>query len=181
MVADALAARCRASFAASGRALMARCRLSGHAVLVLKPQGYMNRSGEALLPVMREQKAGPDELVVVHDDLDLPLGRVKLYRSGGDGGHNGVASVIAALGTGRFVRVRVGIGRPPEGMDPADYVLSPFMPEELEAAREAVETAAQAVGCIVREGMTAALNRFNRRRAEGRPGGAAGRDGEDAK
>ena len=123
-------------------------------VTLLKPMTFMNNSGAAL--------AGyePDDLIVVHDDLDLPEGDVRVKVGGGAGGHNGLRSLIARLGPD-FVRVRVGIGRPPAGMDITDYVLG-----KMDAAvRDAVPPAADAVEAIVGEGPEAAMNRFNVRSA----------------
>ena len=161
-VIDALADRLRVK--AGGKAhgaFVGKARISGEEALLVKPQTFMNRSGDAVRPILDGARSDPAELIVIHDDLDLPLGRIRVKKSGGGGGHNGVASIIAALGTGGFVRVRLGVGRPLDGRDPADYVLSNFSRDELETVRKTVETAVDAVVSIVIEGPDKAMNRFN--------------------
>ena len=125
----------------------------------------MNLSGRSVGAILSAEKADLSDLIVVHDDLDSPLGRIRIRKSGGDGGHNGLRSIIDALQTNYFLRIKLGIGRPPDGMDPADYVLSPFGAEEQDAVDEAVERAAEAVIAIVREGPDRAMNRFNKSEA----------------
>jgi len=161
-VLEALAEKCRvkASSVAYG-ALVGKGRAAGEGILLARPQTYMNRSGESVAAILRATGEGPEELVVVHDDLDLPLGRIRIKKSGGDGGHNGVASVISELGTSEFVRVRLGIGRPQDGGDPVEFVLSTFSPEELETVRDTVSRAVEAVLAIMHEGTGKAMNRFN--------------------
>jgi len=136
----------------------------GRRALLAKPTTFMNLSGQSVKGLLGLHRAGPVDLIVVHDDLDLPLGTVRVKKNGGDGGHNGVASVIAELGTEEFARLRLGIGRPPDRMDPAEYVLSPFLGEELETAAAELETAAEALLVMVREGVGRAMNTFNRRK-----------------
>jgi len=128
---------------------------------LLKPTTYMNASGEAVAPFMRYYKIDPERLLVVHDDMDLPLGRLRLRRGGSDGGQKGVRSIIEQLGTDRFDRLRLGIGRPPAGWDAASWVLSKFSPEELPLAEKVTETAAAAVRVWRTEGLQAAQQRFN--------------------
>ncbi|HEU4950141.1 MAG TPA: aminoacyl-tRNA hydrolase [Candidatus Deferrimicrobiaceae bacterium] len=136
----------------------------GIAVLLARPQSYMNRSGTAVAPVYRSFAEGPGDLIVLHDDLDFPPGQVRLKRGGGTGGHNGLRSLQEALGTAAFLRVRIGIGRPPEGVDPADYVLSPPPPETRELFLGGVAAAAEAVRDILRNGFDKAMTRWNARR-----------------
>jgi PTH1 family peptidyl-tRNA hydrolase len=116
------------------------------------PTGFMNDSGEIVRRAVERWRPTAAGLLVVHDDLDLALGEVRPKDGGGHGGHNGVRDVIARLGSGAFRRLRIGIGRPPGRMDPADYVLSPFRPEEREAIDAAVEEAVEVVLAFVREG-----------------------------
>jgi PTH1 family peptidyl-tRNA hydrolase len=99
--------------------------------------------------------------VVVYDDLDLPFGRIRIRPKGGAGGHRGVASTIESLAGAPFSRVRVGIGRPPEGMDPTDFVLQPFSSEEMAQLGDVVDRAAEAVGCLLRDGLQRAMELFN--------------------
>jgi len=164
MVIDAAACRFRLAMdKRAHRAVVGRGRIAGVEVMLAKPQTFMNLSGEAVEPLMRDVGSSAGDVVVIHDDLDIELGRMKISVSGGDGGHNGVASVIAELGTGSFVRLRVGIGRPHEGVDPVEYVLSPFGAHEAGLVEKVVETAVEALASIVREGPSRAMNRFNKR------------------
>jgi len=135
--------------------------LAGRRAGCLKPLTYMNRSGEAVARALAGCRLGPEALVVVHDDLDLALGQLRLRPRGGAGGHRGVESVIAVLGTDAFSRLRVGIGRPPDGVDPVEYVLAPFAPGELALAEAALDRAAEAVDTLVSQGVEAAMNRYN--------------------
>ena len=128
-------------------------------VLLVKPMRHMNRSGAALAAAMRQTDADPAaDLLVIADDVDLPLGRVRLRRSGSAGGHNGLRDIIAALGSDEFSRLRVGISRSGETVD---HVLSTFRPGERELAAEAVATAADAAERWLRDGIEAAMNEFN--------------------
>lgn len=143
-------------------ALIGSGSMLGHAVLLAKPQTYMNLSGDSIGPLVGFYKAAPEELIVVHDDLDIELGQLKVQRGAGPGGHNGVSSIIGALGASDFCRVRIGIGRPPAGVDPADYVLAPFDGAEDGAALEAIGRAADAVEVLLAEGLSAAQQEFHR-------------------
>ena len=140
-----------------------RGRCAGEPVMLVVPLTYMNASGRAVAQALDEAEAGPGELLVVCDDVDLPLGRLRLRAAGGDGGHRGLASVIAALGTEEFARLRLGVGRPPEGGDTADYVLDAFSVDEGATVREMVERGAEAVRTMLREGIEQAMTVFNRR------------------
>jgi PTH1 family peptidyl-tRNA hydrolase len=128
-------------------------------VLLAEPQTFMNRSGEALAQHPLEVD---DVLVVVYDDIDLPVGQVRIRPRGGAGGHRGVASIIERFGS-EFARVRVGVGRPPEGCDAETYVLAPLRPAELGAVRAAVERASDALECVIGHGVAVAMSRFNGR------------------
>jgi len=135
----------------------------GVEVLLAKPQTFMNESGRTAGAILRYTSSTAADLVVVHDDLDLPLGTVRVKTGGGHGGHNGLRSLIDHLGAADFIRVRIGVGRPPAGRDAAAYVLSPFLPEERPAADDAIGRAAEAVRMMLLEGLTKAMNAFNRR------------------
>ena len=137
----------------------------GIAVLLARPRTYMNQSGLAVAPAYRTFAGSPDDLIVLHDDLDLPPGRVRLKRGGGTGGHNGLRSLQVELGTPAFLRVRIGIGRPPQGVDPADFVLSPPPPETRDLFLDGVTAAGEAVRDILRDGFDKAMTRWNARRA----------------
>ena len=129
MVADVLAARIGAGFKRDrSRAVVVAGRLAGYPVTLAKPQTFMNLSGGPVAALRSFYKIPPDQILVIHDDLDLPFETIRLKLGGGDGGHNGLRSVTAALGTRDYLRTRVGIGRPPGRMDPADFVLRDFPP-----------------------------------------------------
>jgi PTH1 family peptidyl-tRNA hydrolase len=123
----------------------------------------MNLSGEAVKKAARAFSAEMADLIVIHDDLDLALGRLRIKRKGSDGGHQGVRSIIEAMGGNAFLRLKVGIGRPPEGMDPADYVLSTFDKQEEPELCSALSRAAEAVEVILSEGVDAAMNRLQKK------------------
>jgi len=129
-------------------------------VLLLKPQTYMNLSGSALREAADYHGIAPEDIVVVHDDLDLPFGKLRIRERGGDSGQRGVRSIIEALGD-RFLRLRVGIGRPPPRLPAEDFVLQPFLPEEEERLPEILDRAVEALQTIVFEGSIPAMNRFN--------------------
>jgi PTH1 family peptidyl-tRNA hydrolase len=130
-------------------------------VLLVKPLSYMNRSGHPLFAIAQFYKIEPKEILVVLDDLDLPLGQLRIRLSGGPGGHNGLESIIVQFGTEEIPRLRVGIGvPPPEGA--VDYVLSPFLEEEKPIVRSTIERTAEAVKCAIDNGIVAAMNRFNK-------------------
>jgi PTH1 family peptidyl-tRNA hydrolase len=163
MAVDALAGSLKLDFAQEKyHALIAKGRIGAEEALLAKPQTFMNESGRSVGAILRYTYANSIDLVVVHDDLDLQLGAVRVKIGGGHGGHNGLRSIIEHIGTPDFVRVRVGVGRPAPGFDAADYVLSPFTAEERKAAAEAVEKAAEAVRAIVLEDPVKAMNRFNK-------------------
>lgn len=127
-----------------------------------KPQVFMNCSGPVVADLVNDLGRPLNEVIVVHDDLDLDPGRVRFKARGGHGGHNGVLSIINALDTGNFPRLKIGVGRPPEGMDAADYVLGPVRAGERAVFNDAVGQAVAALECWVSEGLVAAMNRFNR-------------------
>jgi PTH1 family peptidyl-tRNA hydrolase len=163
MAVDALAGNLKLDLAQEKyHALIAKGRIGPDEALLVKPQTFMNESGRSVGAILRYTYANSADLVVVHDELDLPLGSVRVKIGGGHGGHNGLRSIIEHIGTPDFVRVRVGVGRPAPGFDAADYVLSPFSAEERKAATEALEKAAEAVKAVVLEGAVKAMNRFNK-------------------
>lgn len=141
-------------------ALWARAILGGRPAVLVQPQAYMNCSGPPTAAWLAEVALGPDRLLVIHDDLDLEVGRVKVAAGGGDGGHRGLRSIEEALGCLEFLRVRVGIGRS-AGEDAADYVLAAPTEAEAEILRAAEARAAEAARAVLAEGPVAAMNRFN--------------------
>lgn len=137
-------------------------RLAGEEVALLKPQTFMNLSGRAVYRAIHGLPVPTEDLLIIHDDLDLPLGRLRIRRQGSPGGHNGMKSIIACLGTEQFTRLRIGIGRPGEGAVAADYVLGDFTPEELPEVDRAVARAAEAVFSLVVNGVAVAMGKYNR-------------------
>jgi PTH1 family peptidyl-tRNA hydrolase len=163
MVVDALAERWRLTV--GGRrhgAELGVGEFAGTKVILAKPQTYMNVSGEAVAKLRRLYHLEPHDILAAYDDLDLPLGRIRLRGDGGAGGHNGVASLISVLGKG-FPRLRVGIGRPPGGADPVGFVLEAFTPAEAPLVREAVGRAAEGIEAWIQLGLEPAMNQLNRR------------------
>ncbi len=144
-------------------ALIGRGRLEAEAVVLAKPQTYMNESGRAVAAILADAYAAVSDLIVIHDELDLGLGAVRVKIGGGHGGHNGLRSIIEHTGSPDFIRVRIGVGRPAPGTDAADYVLSPFIGEERQALPGVVERAAAAVKAILLEGPARAMNIFNQK------------------
>jgi peptidyl-tRNA hydrolase, PTH1 family len=133
-------------------------------IKLAKSETFMNLSGDSISPLLNFYKIPLDHLIVVHDELDLPFGRLQIKLKGGDGGHNGVGSLIEKLGSDEFIRVRVGIGRSPiAGMDPADWVLQKFSKDEQERLPEVLNVAVDAIESIVFDGVTKAMNTFNKK------------------
>jgi PTH1 family peptidyl-tRNA hydrolase len=167
LTADVLASRAGARFKAGKfRALAADGRLAGRSVTIIKPLTFMNESGGPVAGVGGFYRVGAEQLVVIHDELDLPFGTVRLKLGGGDNGHNGLRSVTARLGTRDYYRARIGIGRPPGRMDPAVYVLRDFSATERKDLPLVLERAADAVEMLLADGLAAAQNAYH---AQGQP------------
>jgi PTH1 family peptidyl-tRNA hydrolase len=132
-------------------------------VMLVKPMTFMNRSGEAVKKIVQFFQIGTEDLIVIHDDLDLAFGRLRFKRRGGDGGHQGVRSIIEWLGRNTFLRLKVGIGRPPQGMDPADYVLTSFDEVQQSELDMILSRAAESLKVMLVEGIETAMSRFQRR------------------
>ncbi len=147
---------------ASGAAL-------GQRVLLAKPQTFMNISGDSVQPLVSFYKVPPERMIVVADDLDLPMGTVRLRKSGSSGGQNGLKHILQRLGTHDIPRVRLGIGRPPGRMDPADYVLSPWKGDEAIMAVEMQDRAVAALETWLTDGIELAMSRFNGPAESARP------------
>ena len=135
---------------------------TGERVLLAKPQTYMNLSGHAAKALLKEFRSAPENLVVIYDELDLPFGRIRIRLKGSAAGHRGAMSIMESLAGAPFYRVRVGIGRPPQGVEPADFVLEPFSADEIEQLDEVIARAAKAALCILQEGGQRAMEKFNR-------------------
>jgi PTH1 family peptidyl-tRNA hydrolase len=138
-----------------------RTGLTGPRLVLAKPNSYMNLSGGPVAALVRFYKIDPSRLIVVHDELDIPFDSVKLKQGGGHGGHNGLRDIVSALGTGDFIRVRVGIGRPPGRQPAADFVLRDFSSAERSALPNVLTDAADAIELIASEGLTAAQLKFH--------------------
>jgi PTH1 family peptidyl-tRNA hydrolase len=145
------------------RALTARAVIEEQQVLLAKPETYMNLSGMAVRELVGKYEVDPaKDLIVIYDELDLPLGRIRIRQRGSSAGHNGMESIIGALGTQEFLRVRLGVGPDKKVSDGAKYLLAPFRKAQLKVVDEIIDTASEAVRVILKEGPGAAMNRFNR-------------------
>ncbi|MFB7876237.1 MULTISPECIES: aminoacyl-tRNA hydrolase [unclassified Nocardia] len=163
LVADVLAERIGGRFAQhkkSGADLL-QARLDGRQILLAKPRTYMNLSGRPVAALAKFFSVPVDQVIVVHDELDLPFGTIKLKQGGGEGGHNGLRSISQALTTKDYLRTRIGIGRPPGRQDPADYVLKAFAAPERKEVPVIVEQAADAVELLLKVGLEAAQNNLH--------------------
>lgn len=143
----------------AGGILESRLRLAGKEFILLRSLLFMNVSGEAIAGA---GNVGPDSLLVVCDDINLPLGRLRFRERGGSGGHRGLESISSYLATDEFARLRMGVGAPPPGVDWSDYVLLPFPEEEMKQAERMIATAAEALELVMRKGIRAAMDMYNR-------------------
>lgn len=142
--------------------LLALGPVQGRSAILLKPQTFMNESGESVAPISRFYRVPLERILVIYDELDLPVGSLRLRPKGGSGGHKGMRSIIGQLGSQDFARLRVGIGRPPGRMDPADYVLQNFDADELPAIESVRDAACRAAECWLTEGVDNAMSLFNK-------------------
>ena len=155
------AARWSIRLAKRGVAQRGSGRLGSELLELAGTLDWMNVTGLPLKGLLREYALTADDLILVHDDLDLDLGRLRIKQAGGHGGHNGIKSVIDAIGTAQFVRVKVGIGRPAPRQDSADYVLEAFTREEIEVLNPCLDRAVEALECLIHRGTAVAMNQFN--------------------
>jgi peptidyl-tRNA hydrolase, PTH1 family len=149
-----------------GKARVGMGTIAGEPVILAKPQTYMNLSGVAVNHLMQKHGLGPDDLIVIHDDLDLPLGKIRIRRGGSAAGHNGIKSMIACLWNPDFIRIRIGISRPLKDGETAretivDYVLGDFDPDDRIIIENTVKLVSDAVACLIAEGLNAAMNKYN--------------------
>jgi PTH1 family peptidyl-tRNA hydrolase len=161
MVLEQAADRWGIALAQHGQGVQGRGEVGGHPVLLVLPLTWMNQTGIVVRAILQDLSLASPDLIVVHDDLDLPLGAIKIKTRGGAGGHNGLRSVLSCLGTEEFSRVKVGIGRPPDNEDQVKYVLSPFPPEAWEQVVEVLPKAVDVLECLICEGAAMAMNRFH--------------------
>jgi len=152
-----------------GQARIGTGEVAGGEVVVARPQTYMNQSGQSVSRLIKRFNINPDDLLVIHDDLDLPPGAIRIRRGGSSGGHKGIDSIIADLDRQDFIRIRVGIGRPTIFEDSTQnkedeiiaYVLSDFTPEEKQVITRVIPRVSEAIYCLLTEGLTAAMNKYN--------------------
>lgn len=150
------------------KSLYGKGRIGPQEIILAKPMTYMNRSGEAVREALDFFHLPSEDLIIIHDDLDLPFGRLRFKQKGGDGGHQGVRSIIECLNQNNFLRLKVGIGRPPDGMDPSEYVLSPFDQIEQSNLGEVISRGAEAIKVLLLEGLERAMNQFQKKNREER-------------
>jgi PTH1 family peptidyl-tRNA hydrolase len=167
---DRIAGICDAEVAnRRGKALTARTRLAGHDVLLAKPQTFMNLSGESVAALLRELELGVEDLIVLYDELAIPLGQLRIRERGSAGGHNGVKSISGVLGTEEWTRIRLGVGKPPLESGRAvkaggtDFLLAPMRKQMLAELDEVLDQAVRAVEAILTRGVKIAMNEFNRK------------------
>ena len=163
MAADAMAKEKNVNInKARFKALTATCDIGGESVLLMKPQTFMNLSGDAVAQAAKFYKIPPEHVIVVSDEISLPIGKLRIRTKGSAGGHNGLKDIIAKLGTDAFPRIRIGVGAPPHpDYDIADWVLSSFKNQDAEDMLAAAARAAQAAQCYITQGADRAMNRFN--------------------
>jgi peptidyl-tRNA hydrolase, PTH1 family len=150
-----------------GKARIGTGSIAGQPVVLAKPQTYMNLSGESVMPLMQRYSVKLEDLIIIHDDLDLPLGKLRIRPENSAGGHNGIKSIIGVLGTQNFIRIRVGISRPPgdpedKAVNIKDYVLGDFDDQDKPVIEGALKRVGEAVETIITAGVNAAMNQFNR-------------------
>jgi peptidyl-tRNA hydrolase, PTH1 family len=148
-----------------GKARIGTGSISGETMVLAKPQTYMNLSGESVIPLMQRYSVKLEDLIVIHDDLDLPLGKIRIRKGGSAGGHNGIKSIIASLGNQDFVRIRVGISRPQVEGEKAesivDYVLGDFTDQDKPVIEDTIKRVGEAVICLITRDLNAAMNKYN--------------------
>ncbi|NLM74005.1 MAG: aminoacyl-tRNA hydrolase [Clostridiaceae bacterium] len=160
---DFLAAKYRlTNFKFKHKSMVAEGIIQGQKCMLVKPQTYMNNSGEAIKEILDYYKIPSRNLIVIYDDIDLDVGRLRIRTKGSAGTHNGMRSIISHIKTDDFPRIRIGIGKPPENFDLADFVLSRFIPEERKIINEAIENAALAAVTIVCSSVETAMSRYNK-------------------
>jgi len=167
---DRLAETCRVAVAnRRGKALTARARLAGYEVLLAKPETFMNLSGLSVAALLKDLELTPSDLIVLYDELAIPLGQIRIRERGSAGGHNGIKSLLSSLGTDEFLRVRIGVGKPPtvSGREiragGADYLLAPMRRMQLQELDLVLDQAVRAIEMILSEGALKTMNEFNRK------------------
>lgn len=161
-VVDALAKRVGADIdTGKHKGLIGKGMIGSEKIIFVKPLTYMNLSGECIRAVADFYKIPPENIIIIYDDISLDVGKLRIRKKGSAGGHNGIKSIIAHLGSENFPRLKFGVGDKPNGMDLADYVLGRFSGGDESAVQEALDRACDAVECMVTEGFDSAMNKFN--------------------
>lgn len=167
MVIDKLASECGIKLNRKGfYSIWSRGLIVGEKVILAKPQTFMNLSGKAVRSILKGLRAETSDLLIISDDMDIGLGKIRIRHKGSSGGHKGIQSVIDAIGTDRFIRLRIGIGKPEDKEETESYVLRPFKKTEIPSATGAVHVAAEATVTIIKDGITAAMNKYNTRNSK---------------
>ncbi|MEW6570268.1 MAG: aminoacyl-tRNA hydrolase [Nitrospirota bacterium] len=161
MVVEEVAKQHKLSFKNMKGCRIGRGSVEGQDIILVEPLLYMNNSGAVIKEVMEKFDASPGNLIVIHDDLDMEIGKVRIRKRGSSGGHRGMESIIQSIGSTDFLRLKIGIGRG-EGLSPEDYVLSKFKRSEMTIMKSSIKEAVEAIRTIILEGAEAAMNRFNR-------------------
>ncbi len=166
MVLHDLAGRFAISFSDTGFSETAKCQVTANdgsliETLLVRPLTYMNASGQAVAEVVRDYGVAPADILVIHDDMDLPFGKIRIRRKGSSGGHKGIESIAGHLGTTEFPRIKVGVGRPPEGVDPVDFVLEPFANKDARALEDLIWLSAAAAIAVLTRGIDWAMAEYN--------------------
>ena len=160
MVADDSASRYGIELKTRESYMIGKGSIEGNEVILMEPLTFMNRSGFAVKEVMKKYPLGPENLIVVHDDLDMETGKLKIRKKGSSGGHRGVDSIIESIGTREFVRVKIGVGRE-EGVPAEEYVLRKFGKDQIPLIKDAIVRASDAIAMVLRDGVDKAMNEFN--------------------
>ncbi|MDH3391926.1 MAG: aminoacyl-tRNA hydrolase [Desulfobulbaceae bacterium] len=167
MALDHLARKNNLAFADSKwKALVAKALLWSESVVLLKPETFMNLSGASVAQAAHFYKLQPSDIIVIHDDLDLEFGRIKIVSGGGDGGHKGIRSIIEHLGTKDFPRIKIGIGRPPAPVLPEKYVLGKFESDEKELIEQKMSVVLESIRVFLKQGIAAAMNVINQKESQ---------------
>jgi len=167
MVLDYLAEKNNLTFADSKwKALLTKATVWNKPVVLLKPETYMNLSGRAVAQAAHFYKSQPADIIIIHDDLDMEFGRMKMVAGGGDGGHKGIRSIIEQLGTKNFPRLKIGIGRPPSPMDPEKYVLGKFDSAEKEMIEQKISFVLEGIRIFLQQGIAAAMTLINQKESQ---------------
>lgn len=160
MVAEEVACRCNIDLKDRETYRIGRGSIEGNAVLLVEPLLYMNMSGPAIRQIMKKLNVQPESLIIIHDDLDMETGKLRIRKTGSSGGHKGIESIIQNIGSKDFIRVKIGIGRE-AGIPAEEYVLSKFGRQEIGMIKETIKRAADAVHSIISEGVDKTMNKFN--------------------